>query len=199
MSETILDFIRHGKPEGQSTYRGNGVDDPLSEAGWEQMWRALDGQAPWEQVVSSPLARCQQFASVVADKFQLPLEIEDRLKEVGFGSWEGRTREEIKANNLDEYEAFYQDPVNNRPAGAEPLDDFFQRVASACQDIVTRHQGKHILVVVHAGVIRAVMSHLLFIPPEIAYRIKIDNAGITRFSINPSGANLVFHNRNRLC
>jgi alpha-ribazole phosphatase len=198
MRETILDFIRHGKPEGQCTYRGNGIDDPLSEAGWTQMWQALDGQAPWHQVVTSPLARCQLFARALAEKYQLPLKIEERIKEVGFGTWEGRTREEIKANNPDEYKAFYQDPVNNRPAGAEPLDDFFQRVGSACEDIVKRHQGRHILVVVHAGVIRAVMSNLLSIPPAVAYRIKIDNAGITRFGINPSGTHLVFHNRSRL-
>lgn len=198
MRETILDFIRHGKPDGQSTYRGNGLDDPLSEAGWAQMWAALNGQSSWDQVVTSPLARCQLFARAVADKYQLPLEIEERLKEVGFGSWEGRTREEIMANNPDEYEAFYRDPVNQRPAGAEPLDEFFQRVEAACQDVITRHQGQHILLVVHAGVIRAVMSYLLAIPPAIAYRIRIDNAGITRISINPSGAYLEFHNRSRL-
>lgn len=198
MNETVLDFIRHGQPEGRSTYRGNGVDDPLSEAGWAQMWAALDVSPPWDHVVTSPLVRCLEFARALVDKYQLPLAIEERLKEVGFGSWEGRTREEIKANNPGEYEAFYQDPVNNRPVGAEPLGDFFQRVASACEDIVKSQQGQHILLVVHAGVIRAVMSHLLFIPPAVAYRIKIDNAGITRFSINSSGVNLVFHNRNRL-
>ena len=195
MTDTILDFIRHGKPKGNSTYRGHGIDDPLSEEGWAQMWDALNGLSPWDQVISSPLQRCSQFALSLAGKYHLPAHIDERFKEVGFGEWEGRTRAEIQSTSPDAYEAFYQDPVRNRPPGAESLEAFFQRVSEGCDELIKNYAGQHVLVVGHAGVIRAVMAHVLHIPTVVAYRVKIDHAGITRIRDNKLGVNLEFHNR----
>ena len=45
MDDTIIDLIRHGQPQGGSVYRGHGVDDPLSELGWQQMWKAVGDTA----------------------------------------------------------------------------------------------------------------------------------------------------------
>ena len=198
MKDTVTDFLRHGEPEGTSTYRGNGVDDPLSEKGWSQMWNAVGDRCQWDVVYCSPLSRCRAFTEALSERHAVPLQVDDRLKEVGFGSWEGRTREEIQATNLSEYEAFYQDPVNQRPKGAEPLDVFFKRVANAYDEAAKINTGKHILIVTHAGVIRAVMAHVLGISPEVAYRTQIANAGITRFrqgGQGVSGTKLDFHNR----
>lgn len=198
MHETTIDLIRHGKPSGHSTYRGHGIDDPLSETGWKQMWDALNGYTAWDQVVSSPLRRCSDFARELASKNNLPVYIDDRFKEVGFGDWEGHTREEIQANSPEAYRAFYQDPVNNRPPGAESLEDFFHRVSEGYVSLLENYGGQHILVVCHAGVIRAILSHVLRIPPVVAYRVKIDNAGVTRIRHNEVGVNLEFHNRSVL-
>ena len=198
MSDTILDFIRHGKPSGFSSYRGHGIDDPLSEEGWDQMWAAVNRLPQWQQVVSSPMIRCSHFARSLASKYNLPLKIDDRLKEVGFGDWEGRTRAEIQSTSPEAYEAFYRDPVRNRPPGAESLEDFFHRVSEAFDELLSNYAGQHLLVVGHAGVIRAVLAHVLHIPPVVAYRIKIDNAGVTRIRKSGLGVNLEFHNRTSL-
>ena len=195
MADTTIDFLRHGEPVGTSTYRGNGVDDPLSEKGWSQMWDAVGNDCPWDVISSSPLSRCKTFAEALAEKHSIPMKVDNRLKEVGFGSWEGRERAEIQKNNAEEYEAFYRDPINCRPDGAEPWDVFFQRVASVYDEVAKKHIGKHVLIVTHAGVIRAVMAHVLGISPEVAYRIQIANAGITRFRQDNYGAKLEFHNR----
>lgn len=198
MPDTTLDFIRHGKPSGNYTYRGHGIDDPLSETGWAQMWSALEGFSSWDQVVSSPLKRCSEFARALAERYGLPVHIDDRFKEVGFGDWEGRTREEIQENDPEAYEAFYLDPVANRPPSAEPLEAFFLRVTGGYEALLNSFSGQHVLVVVHAGVIRAVLAHVLQIPPVVAYRIKIYNAGITRIRNNELGVFLEFHNRSVL-
>lgn len=195
MTETVIDFIRHGKPLGNSTYRGHGIDDPLSETGWQQMWAAVGESCPWSQLVTSPLQRCRAFAQALAERHALPLAVDERFQEVGFGSWEGRTREEIQASNPGEYEAFYRDPVHCRPAGAEPLDEFFARVAEAYEELAKRYSGQHLLVVAHAGVIRAALAHVLTAAPAAAYAIKVDNAGLTRFRHSGSVSQLVFHNR----
>ena len=199
MKDTVIDFIRHGEPTGVSTYRGNGVDDPLSEKGWSQMWSAVGDDCPWDVVFCSPMSRCRAFAEALAKKYSIPVRVEDRLKEVGFGSWEGRERTEIKKNNADEYEAFYRDPVNFRPAGAEPLDEFENRVSAAFGNILEIFSGQHILVISHAGVIRAAMIAISQKTATEVYGIKVGNASFTRFRHTVSGVKLEFYNRSSLC
>ncbi len=191
---TILDFIRHGEPEGGRLYRGAAIDDPLSEKGWEQMWRAVGESRAWDQLVSSPLQRCHAFALTLGEKHGLPVSVEQDFREVGFGSWEGRSPVDIQQQDPEEYAAFYADPVNNRPPGAEDLLDFGRRVAGAMERTASAHTGKQVLVVAHAGVIRAALGHVLQAPPAAWYRAKVNNAGMSRFARDDKGWQLMGHN-----
>jgi len=183
MSRTVIDLLRHGEPRGGRAFRGNGVDDPLSEIGWQQMRSALTDDMAWQQIVTSPLKRCRDFAEELANARGLPLKVEPDLREVGFGSWEGRTPDEIKRESPGEYEAFYRDPVINRPAGAEPLAEFYQRVITRFDRIRQEFPGQQLLLVTHAGVIRAVITHVLQSPIASMYRLKIGYAGFCRVQI----------------
>ena len=133
MTDTLIDLIRHGTPEGGRAYRGHGIDDLLSEKGWAQMWAAVGGEAaesvPWTRIVSSPLARCSAFAEALGARHGLPVAVDTRFREVGFGRWEGRTPDQIQRDSPDEYAAFFADPVRNRPPAAEPLEAFVARHA----------------------------------------------------------------------
>ncbi len=195
---TVLDFIRHGEPEGGSLYRGSAINDPLSEKGWQQMWSAVGETSHWDRVVSSPLSRCHAFARALAEQYTLPVMTLHDLREVGFGAWEGRSSTEIRKTHPQEYQRFYADPVNNRPKGAEDLHAFGQRVAAAMEGMATDHAGERILVIVHAGVIRAALGHVLQAPAAAWYRTRVDNAGITRFHYDDLGKQLIFHNRQDL-
>lgn len=192
--ETIIDLIRHGEPVGGRAYRGHNIDDPLSDRGWQQMWQAVGEHAPWSHILSSPLSRCSDFANALAEKHGITVGTDDRLKEVGFGEWEGKTPEQLKLERLEEYEAFYCDPVNARPAGAEVLHSFIQRVTDAYEEAIARHRGQHILIVTHAGVIRAMLAYVLHAEPLGLYRIKVDNARFSRICITEQGAMLERHN-----
>jgi broad specificity phosphatase PhoE len=194
LNETRIDLIRHGEPVGGRRIRGHGIDDPLSETGWAQMRSAVGDGSPWARVVSSPMQRCLAFAKELATRQQLPLQIDDRLKEVGFGAWEGRTPDQIRTDNAEEYDAFYSDPVNRRPAGAEPLQEFSDRVGNCYDELVSRHAGEHLLLVTHAGVIRAVLSRLLDAPLGTMYRMEIANAGIARVRHTPRGVRVDGYN-----
>ncbi|NOX76830.1 MAG: alpha-ribazole phosphatase family protein [Gammaproteobacteria bacterium] len=187
--------MRHGLPEGGSRYRGSRIDDPLSERGWAQMHAAVGNTMPWDRVVSSPLLRCSVFARELCEQHRLPLQLDDRLKEVGFGDWEGRSRAEIQACDASRYLAFYEDPVNQRPPGAEPLVDFFCRVSEILESLVANFPGQQVLVVAHAGVIRAAVAHALALDPAAAYRIQVDNAGLTRLCYGGGMFRLDFLNR----
>lgn len=193
MSDTIVDLIRHGEPVGGSLYRGHKIDDPLSEKGWQQMQQAVGEYKQWQQIISSPMLRCSAFAEHLAKKNNIPLQIEDNLKEVGFGTWEGLTREQVKQNNLEEYNNFYRDPVNCRAKGFEDLNKFIKRVTQTYEKIIKQFSGENILVVAHAGVIRAVIAHILSAPPAGLYNIRIQNAGISR--INTTSREIEFINK----
>jgi len=194
MSETIIDLIRHGEPVGGRAFRGHSIDDPLSEKGWQQMWDAVNTHRPWQQIISSPMQRCLLFARALADDENIAIDADDRLKEVGFGSWEGFTPDQLKQNKLSEYTNFYKDPVNNRPPGAENLDRFIQRTCDAFNDICQQHTGKHILLVAHAGVIRSIVAHSIQASAFGMYQIKIANAGISRIRVNNDKMTLEFIN-----
>jgi len=193
-SETIIDLIRHGEPKGGRSFRGHSIDDPLSEKGWQQMWDAVGDAAPWDYIITSPLERCQAFAEALMDTYNIPCSSEDDFKEVGFGDWEGRTPDEIKRDNLKEYQDFYLDPVNKRPQGAENLDAFIQRVTRAYNKSIEEHPDQHILIVAHAGVNRAIIANALHSAPIGLYRIKVNNAGISRIKHDHLGDHLLYHN-----
>mgnify|MGYP001810143076 CR=1 FL=1 len=182
MSTTTLDFLRHGEPVGGKKYRGQ-TDDPLSEKGWAQMRAATAGERPWTVLVSSPLSRCKAFADWISGEMGLPVQVDPRLAEVRFGVWEGRTAEQLKARDPECIFNFKRDPVANRPEGAEPLADFYSRVAAAFDDIGRLYAGQQVLVVAHAGVIRMATCHALGLPFEQAYRINVGSAGMARFRI----------------
>jgi alpha-ribazole phosphatase/probable phosphoglycerate mutase len=179
---TQLDFLRHGEPMGGRKYRGQ-TDDPLSEKGWAQMRAAVGHSRPWQAIVSSPLIRCSAFSETLAREMGVHLVLEDRLREVAFGAWEGRTAAELKAEDPHAVFNFKRDPVGTRPAGAEDLAHFQARVAQAFDALVDAYQGQHILVVAHAGVIRMAICHVLGMPAAHAYRLQVGSAAMARFRV----------------
>ncbi len=182
---TFIDVIRHGEPVGGQRYRGYSVDDPLTEKGWVQMRAAVPEAPHWQHIVSSPLKRCLEFSQELAEDLHINFSIEDNVKEIGFGDWEGKTPSEIIAEDSEALNHFYKDPVNNRPKGAEPLDTFSQRVWDAYLNIAETYKGKHVLIVAHAGVARAVTANILKMSLDDVYsRLKIEYGAIIRSSVD---------------
>ncbi|MCK5395439.1 MAG: histidine phosphatase family protein, partial [Gammaproteobacteria bacterium] len=63
--------------------------------------------------------------------------------------------------------------------GAEPLDTFSERVWGAYQSIIEEHRGKHVLIVAHAGVARAITANILKMSLDDVYsRLKIEYGAI---------------------
>jgi len=176
---TQIDVIRHGEPVGGRRYRGHGVDDPLTEKGWQQMWDAVANRSDWQHIASSPLSRCHDFAQQLSKKLKIGYSVDDRFKEIGFGTWEGLTPDEILANDIDALDHFYKDPIRNRPEGAELLETFSRRVWDAYEDISRKHIDENVLIVGHAGVIRAITANILGMDLDHVYsHLKIEYGGI---------------------
>jgi len=202
-----LDLIRHGEPEGGVRYRGS-VDDPLSETGWQQMRHATEqartAGAKWEAVISSPMLRCHEFAVELSDSLNLPLTTHPDLRELCFGDLEGLTPQEAWAREPELLKNLWADPVAHTPKGGEPFADFMQRVASALdnmlQTTLQTNGARHLLVVVHGGVIRAALCHFLHMTPQDSFRVEVPYAGMSRIKVyldadGQSNAALNFINR----
>lgn len=179
---TLVDFMRHGAPVGGRRYRGQ-IDDPLSDKGWRQMRDAVRHHHHWNAIVSSPMARCREFADWLGEHRKLPVSHDERLREVGFGEWEGRSPAELREADPDIVFDFKRDPLAHRPEGAEPLQAFSDRVGAAFDDVVATHMGGHVLVVAHAGVIRMVVGRVLGMPLGHSYRLQVGAASLARIRV----------------
>jgi len=151
------------------------------------MRAATEPPQPWTRLVASPLRRCADFARELAVHRNLPLALDDRLKEVGFGEWEGKTADELNRADPKQLMRFWSNPEDHTPPGAEPIGTFYTRVTNAWNEIVEAHVDEHLLLVVHAGVIRMIVSHVLGAPFNNAFRIQVPSAGMTQIRIDRQG------------
>lgn len=174
-----LDLLRHGEPEGGRLYRGNLLDDPLTIKGWQQMQISTNNKH-WDFIATSPMIRCQAFAQHLSQTQQIEMQIFESLKEIGFGDWQGKSAKEIGQTVVDE---FKQNPVENRPTGAERLCDFQTRVLSALAQITQTKEKQSVLIIAHAGVIRVIKSHLLGLPIEKMFTMEVYSASCERFEL----------------
>lgn len=181
-----IDLLRHGEPAGGKRYRGDRVDDPLSELGWKQMRARVAGleaagKANWTQIISSPMQRCCAFAEALAAERGLPLQIDANLRERGFGCWEGLTPREVKERYAADYRAYKADPDRGMPTGGEAMDAFFSRVTGAlAHHAKAESSDGKILIVVHAVVIRSAAVWALNAPPIATHFVDTEYACLLR-------------------
>ncbi len=198
MRPTLVDLMRHGEPVGGVRFRGNGTDDPLSDLGWTQMWEAVGDHYPWDQVISSPMARSREFAVALSGRHGLPLSVIPDLQEIGMGAWEGRTPEDLRSADPELLEDFRRDPVWKRPPAGEALASLSERVCRVYDGLLAGYPGRHLLVVCHSVVSRAIIGRALQASSACWYRIRIDYAGVTRIRHDRFGASLQCVNARRI-
>jgi len=189
-------LVRHGLTDWNYTHRFQGrTDVPLNEKGLlqaEKAARRIEGW-PVDAVYSSPLTRARQTADVVAARIQKPTTVLDDLIEVHFGSWEGlhfREKMEKKDESLMKWLA---DPFFNAPPGAEEWDSIRQRAERAVNSVLnTEH--KHIVIVSHGGMIRALLVVFLGLDPHTVWKIRSSNCSLTGIEIREHETSLAFVN-----
>lgn len=193
----FIDLLRHGEVEGGECYRGS-QDDALTSDGKRQMQRAVGDDCPWEHIVCSPLIRCAEFAQEQANKYSIPLVLDERLREIHFGGWEGYTANQLQSQYPDAIQRYWEDPLSHTPPNGENIQQFRSRVIAAWQDILEQYSGKQVLVITHAGPVRVIISNVLDLPLTSLFRFEVPSACLTRIRLLPgvSGVftpSLVFH------
>lgn len=164
-------LLRHGAVHGGPRFRGS-TDDPLTETGYAQMCSATQTWG-WGHVVTSPLARCAAFAEVLARQRGVPLIVDERLREIHFGSWEGHTAAQLLRTDGTALRRFWSDPVAHPPPGGESLADFGARVLEGWEQWLRHGKNAATLLITHGGVIRVLLCHLLSRPLSTLFDLDV--------------------------
>ncbi len=122
--------------------------------------------------ISSPARRARETALALG----LVAETDPAFGEQDFGHWTGRTHQEIRRDAEAAYDEFWRAPATNRPPGGE---SFVEQIARVKRGIAALPAGD-VIVVAHAGTIRAALALALELPPDIALRFVIDPLSVTR-------------------
>ncbi len=177
--ETHLVVIRHGRTRAndESRWQGHG-DWPLNDLGAMQA-AAIAKEAPQlDALYSSPLLRALATAEAIADAQGFEVLVDDRLKEIGFGEWENRTRDEIMAIDPDGWRRFRSGEDIARGRHGERFVDVRRRMTEAIEEIVQRHPAGRVGIVSHGGATRSYVSGLLGVNfPNHHRMLTLDNTG----------------------
>ena len=144
---TTLIFVRHGETDWNAQHRWQGHSDTaLNDVGREQARRLAERARAVDALYSSDLARARETAEIIAERLGLEMRLDPRLRERGFGSWEGMTTEEIESSFPDE-QARWRAGIGAGAHDAESFEAFAARVGSFVEEVVPRHDGEAMLVV----------------------------------------------------
>lgn len=175
-------IVRHAETEWSRERRFTGWRDvPLTARGWRQseaVARAVAG-LPVRAVYASPLERARASAAPVARAHGLEVRLAPEFREMGFGEWEGLTREAAAARDPEAFHAWRTAPHLARVPGGEALSDVAARVERGLRALRAAHADQTLVLVTHAIVARLLVIDALGLAPGRLWSVDASPAGIT--------------------
>lgn len=183
-------FLRHGETEWNALGRLQGTKDvPLNARGRAQAVQAASILADLFRregrdraalpYVSSPLGRARQTMELAREKLELPASdysLDDRLREIGYGVWEGLTLAESEASDPDVYARRLADKWTVAPAGGETYAAVQLRMLDWYESLLV-----DTVAVAHGGTCRALMVALGIETPVSAAELFIEQGAVYVF------------------
>ncbi|WP_303904611.1 histidine phosphatase family protein [Thiohalomonas denitrificans] len=185
-------FIRHGETEAVGktltgripglhlTRRGVGQVRTLAE---RLKFRRLD------RLVTSPMERTRQTATVIAEIHDAEVEIDEALLEVDFGEWSGRSFAEMEDNLL--WRRYHEFRSGVRIPGGEMAPEIQARVVAATERLRMETPDGVIVLVSHGDPIRYGIAFYAGIPLDLALRTDIDIASVSAIDVDDRGARVL--------
>ena len=197
---TVLVVIRHGHTahtEANLISGSDGSDPSLSEAGFAEAEAASVaaerllkrfGLPPITSVYHSPMLRTTQTASALANRVGVDLKPDARLREIGFGEWEGRSMAEMEISQAHEISS-WRGSMATKPPGGESVSDLESRVVPVVQEAIRNHAGESVAIVAHMMPARAIARRLMGASDSMSWTIQFQPASVSIFRC--FGENLV--------
>ena len=136
-------------------------------------------------LIASPLQRTRQTAQAIAKATGLDITFDEDWYELSFGTWDGKSIEEVKAESPEDYQAWLNSSAY-RPGDGESYDEAALRVDAALEKVVARHPGKRVVVVTHNGVIKSAANLAVGGPNDGVFHMDATPCSISSVSIWPS-------------
>lgn len=181
MKQTLL-FIRHGQTSWNVEHRlpGQLPGIALNDAGREQAARLAEALSvlPISTIVTSPLERAYDTASLLNRERNLPLQLDPDLMDTNIGHWAGQSYHEL--NKSDEsWKSFVHNPTV-APEDVETFPQVQNRAVAAVERWRKRESsGLFIAFVAHADVVKLLVAHYSGLDTRRAGSIMIDNASVS--------------------
>ena len=179
----MLYIIRHGRTDWNNLNKlQGGVDIPLNEEGRQMAKIAHDdyNSVHFDRCYTSPLSRAKETASILLENRDVPIIIDDRLRELSFGDYEG---ELYNPSPLDEINLLFEHPesyvaLNN----AESLDSLFLRVKSFLDEVVNKdlENGLDVLIVGHGALNSCINAIINNLPREKFWSLERKNCRLIK-------------------
>lgn len=176
MSEvTRLLLIRHAQPKEEARGRCYGTLDiglsPRGRRHAQLLAHTLD-RIPLAAIYTSPRERAIETAAPLAAVHGLKAIVDEALRELDFGDFEGKTYDEIERSHPELYRQWMQTPTLVQFPGGESYPRLRRRALQARDAIRARHPGETVAVVAHGGVLRAMLAACLSMPDEAIFRLE---------------------------
>ena len=160
-----LYLLRHGQTalSREDVFCGSGLDPELTEDGLEmaQAFTDVYRTNSWAAIFTSQLRRTITTAAPLCHALGINAEICAGLNEIGYGSWEGRTKKDVDQSFHDDYVNWLADPAWHAPTGGELAVEVARRSLQVVEDITERFRDDNVLVVSHKATIRIILCGLL--------------------------------------
>lgn len=183
-------FLRHGQTalSREDNFCGSGLDPELTPEGLEmaQAFAAAYRAKPWRAIYSSSLRRAIATAQPICDALGIAMQVRAELNEIGYGKWEGLTKETVDRNYHDEYVSWLADPAWHAPTDGELAITIARRSLRAIDEIKQQFTEGNVLVVSHKATIRIMLCSLLGIDVgRFRYRIgcPVGSVSVVEFSL----------------
>ena len=160
----ILYLLRHGETAASMTGGFCGALDPELTPEGKQMaedFAAAYRVVPWTEIYCSPLRRAVATAEPLCRALAMTPRLEDGLREIAYGDWEGRAPEEVNQAFHDDYIRWLADPGWNAPTGGQRGVDVAWHAVAVLNAIERKHVSGNVLIVSHKATLRILLCSLL--------------------------------------
>ena len=187
----MIVLVRHGRTDANARGLLLGRADPaLDDEGRRQAARLAVALGPLDgaRVVTSPLARCRQTAQaiVAANAPGAAVEIDERWIELDYGAFDGLGAGDVPAATW----AAWRADVAWTPEGGESLAALGVRVRAACEALAGEARDRDVVVVTHVSPLKAAVAWALGVGDEVAWRMWVGPASISRIGFTGSSPSL---------
>lgn len=184
-------LVRHGQTDWNLEGRYQGQTDlPLNANGLLQareVARFFTGKKI-AAIYSSDLQRALQTANAIASLTGVPVQVDQRLREINQGELEGQLYSVIKVKYPELILMRGRDPLHARPPGGETVWEVAQRVYQAIDEISARHAGDEVVIVSHGLSLATILVHSAGVPLGNAFKYIPDNAAPLKVEWRSNGA-----------